>query len=367
MADDRVRVALIGPLPPPAGGMANQTLQLARLLREAGLAVEIVQVNAPYRPAWIGSLRGVRAIVRLVPYIAALRRAVRAADLVHVMANSGWAFHLFAAPAILAARSQGVPCVVNYRGGEARPFLERQAAWVRRVLQRAGALIVPSAFLMRVFREFDIEAEIVPNIVDLERFSPAPAPPRSPVLLVARNLEPLYDIGTALRALAIVRGTRRDAHLVVAGSGPDRAALETLAAQLGVADGVEFTGRLDPESVAHRYRAATVAVNPSLADNMPNSLLEAMACGVPIVSTDVGGVPDLVAHEKTAILVPPGDASAMAQAILRVLDDAVLAQRLRGAGIAAAHAYTWDAVRPRLFAVYARLLQRAVADVGVVP
>ena len=104
--------------------MANQTRQLARLLEAEGCSVTVVRTNAPYRPAWIGRVRGVRALFRLVPYIISLWRAMRGqSDLAHVMANSGWAWHLFAAPAIRIAALRGVPVVVNYRGGEAAPFL----------------------------------------------------------------------------------------------------------------------------------------------------------------------------------------------------------------------------------------------------
>ena len=95
-----MHIAVVGPLPPPAGGMANQTRQLVELLRGEGAGVEVVQVNAPYRPTWAGRLKGVRAIFRLVPYFLQLWRAAGRADLLHVMANSGWSWHLFAAPAI---------------------------------------------------------------------------------------------------------------------------------------------------------------------------------------------------------------------------------------------------------------------------
>ena len=97
------RLTLVGPLPPPSGGMANQTRQLASLLAAEGTDVRIVQTNAPYAPAWVGKVPVVRALVRLVPYLFRLWRDVGGADIVHVMANSGWAWHLFAAPAIWIA------------------------------------------------------------------------------------------------------------------------------------------------------------------------------------------------------------------------------------------------------------------------
>jgi hypothetical protein len=110
-----LRLALVGPLPPPSGGMANQTRQLGELLAAEGVAVTIVQVNAPYPGKVVERVPVLRALVRLLPYVVRLFRAIGTADIVHVMANSGWSWHLFAAPAIIVARWRGVPSVVTRR------------------------------------------------------------------------------------------------------------------------------------------------------------------------------------------------------------------------------------------------------------
>jgi glycosyltransferase involved in cell wall biosynthesis len=182
-------------------------------------------------------------------------------------------------------------------------------------------------------------------------------------VLVARNLEDIYDIPTALRAFARVRAAHAHARLTVAGSGPQRAALERLCADLGIADAVAFTGRVDNERMGDLYRDADVLLNPALVDNMPNSLLEGMASGVPIVSTNVGGVPYLVEQERTALLVAPGDFAAMADAALRVVEDPRLAASLRTAGLEAVQRYAWPNVREALFAAYARAAGRASLSV----
>jgi glycosyltransferase involved in cell wall biosynthesis len=364
MSPPELAIGLVGPLPPPAGGMANQTAQLARLLADAGVRVELVQTNAPYRPAWIERARAVRALFRFAPYLVALWRCAGRVDVFHVMANSGWAWHFFAAPAVWIAVLRGKPAVVNYRGGEAERFLNRQSAWVRPTLRRARSVIVPSGFLRDVFARHDVQADIVPNVVDLARFWPAMPQPGRLHLLVARNLEDIYDVPTALRAFARVRTTHPHAKLTVAGSGPKRAELERLCAELGIADDVRFAGRVDHERMADLYRDADVVLNPALVDNMPNSLLEAMASGVPIVSTNVGGVPQLVEHGRTALLVAPGDFEAMAAATLRVAADAQLAESLRAAGLETVQRYSWPNVRAALFAVYARAVGRASLSVS---
>ena len=356
------RVGLVGPLAPPAGGMANQTRQLAWLLREAGIEVELVQVNAPYKPAWIERVRVLRAAFRLLPYLARLWRCAGTVDLMHVMANSGWAWHLYAAPAVWLARWRGTPVVVNYRGGRADAFMQAQKRWVRPTLRRANCVAVPSGFLHAVFARHGINTEIVPNIVDLARFSPTTQPrgaaQSGPHLIVTRNLEPLYDVATALEALVLIRAEAPHARLSIAGSGPLRHQLEARCRELGIADAVRFTGRLDPEGMAALYRAADVMLNPSRVDNMPNSVLEAFASGVPVVSTNVGGIPHFVEDGKTALLVAPCDPEAMAQAALRLMHDPLLAAALRANALWVTSAYSWPNVRARLFEVYATAVLR---------
>ncbi len=354
-----LRIGLVGPLPPPTGGMANQTRQLGALLQQEGATVELVQANPPY-PAWVANYRWVRAPFRLFPYAINLWRTAGKVQLLHVMANSGWSWHLITAPAIWIAKLRGIPVVVNYRGGGAEEFFARSFFLVQPSLRRADAVVVPSGFLEQVFAKRGLAARIVPNIVDLTRFSRHGAADgvtadKPPHIIVTRNLERIYDIATALRAFAIFRLRFPEARLTVAGSGPERENLEALAAGLGLGNAVTFTGQLDNAEMADLYRAATITLNSSLVDNMPISILESLASGVPVVSTNVGGIPYLVQDRQTALLVPPGFPEPMAEAMGRIAVDKILARRLSEAGSAAVQAYAWPNVRDRLVDVYARV------------
>jgi glycosyltransferase involved in cell wall biosynthesis len=347
------RILLVGPLPPPAGGMANQTRQLAELLRGEGALVELVQTNAPCSPAWLGRVKGLRALARLLPYLWRLLVASGRNDLMHLMANSGWSWHLLAAPALCVARLRGLPVVVNYRGGGAAVFLDRAGWLVRPVMRLSTALIVPSGYLQQVFAGFGMPSQVVPNIVDLQRFRPdAQVAPEPAHLIVTRNLEPVYDNASAIRALALVRQTHPQARLTVAGSGPELRRLQALVQELGLQAHVHFTGRLDRGEMAALYGQAGVMLNPSLTDNMPNSVLEALASGVPVVSTDVGGVPFLLQEGVTGLLVPPAQPQALAQAVLRLLAEPALRARLVDNGLREAQRYTWLQVAPLLLGVY---------------
>jgi glycosyltransferase involved in cell wall biosynthesis len=335
--------------------MANQTHQLAELLENEGAQVTRVQTNAPYQPHWIGHIRGMRALFRLVPYVIGLWSAAGRVDVFHVMANSGWSWHFFAAPALRIARLRGVPTVVNYRGGQAASFITANRGVVRS-LQRAQAVVVPSGFLREIFNQHHVASAVVPNIVDVGRFRPEAASIGSPRIVVARNLEAIYDNATALRAFALARQQLPGLRITIAGSGPEERALRALAGELGIASAVEFCGRVDHDRIAALYRGAAVALNPSRVDNMPNSVLEAMACGVPVVSTDAGGVRYILRDGSTGLMVPAGNAAAMAAALLRVLQDASLASRLRAAALVEVQQYAWPKVRERWASVYRSLL-----------
>jgi glycosyltransferase involved in cell wall biosynthesis len=275
------------------------------------------------------------------------------------MANSGLAWHLFAVPAIKLARLRGLPVVVNYRGGLAAEFLDGRGASVARTMRKASALVVPTGFLKKVFADHGMEARIIPNVVDVSTFRPAV--PRSDGdqsslhVVVTRNLERLYGIDVALRAFALVRSRFPAARLSIAGSGPELGALERLANELGLASCVRFTGRLDLEDIVALYHSADLVLNPSRADNTPNSVLEALACGLPVVSTNVGGVPYLVQHGVSAILVPPDSPEAMSEGVIRVLGDAGLRARLIENGLALAQGCAWLVVRDQWLSLYAGL------------
>ncbi|MCE7917802.1 glycosyltransferase family 4 protein [Betaproteobacteria bacterium PRO5] len=342
--------------------MANQTKQLVELLQQEGITVTLIQTNAPYYPAWVGKLKGLRAIFRLIPYLVRIWISAKNIRLFHVMANSGWSWHLYAVPVIWVAWIRRKPVVINYRGGEAEKFFNQSFFWIRPSLRRTTAILVPSGFLQAIFKKFGFDAVIVPNIINLDRFSRQARvikvwKKREPHIIVTRNLEPIYDITSAIYAFSHIRVNIPAARLTVAGSGPERSMLECLVTDLGLKGSVRFTGRLDNEMISMLYQEADVMINPSLVDNMPISILEALASGVPVVSTDVGGIPFLVTHERNALLVPPARPDAMAEAVLRVLNDPILASRLVDEGLKLAQEYTWPNVRERLLTVYRQILK----------
>jgi glycosyltransferase involved in cell wall biosynthesis len=219
--------------------------------------------------------------------------------------------------------------------------------------------VVPSGYLQEIFADFQMASVIVPNIIDLERFISVDKKQlntTAPHFIVCRNLEAIYDVATAVRAFSVIAGNYPRARLTIAGEGPERPLLERQVTTLGIESQVTFAGRLDPEQMAKLYRSADVMLNTSRVDNMPNALLEAMSAGVPIISTDAGGIPHMVEDGRTALLRPVGDGQGIAGAALQLLQQESLYQRLSKAGVKEVTRYRWDAVKPLWMGVYAEAL-----------
>ncbi len=181
-------------------------------------------------------------------------------------------------------------------------------------------------------------------------------------LIVVGRLVAGKNVDILLRAFAHVRQEFPSARLAIAGEGPERRPLEALAATLGVRESVEFLGFVNP--IGAELDRSGVFVMPSQSEGMPMSLLEAMAHGRAIVATSVGGIPDMVQHQREAILVRAGDPAALATALKSLLGDQRGAERLGGA---ARERFCREFTAERMAADYAMLYTGILLGVGTTP
>jgi glycosyltransferase involved in cell wall biosynthesis len=173
--------------------------------------------------------------------------------------------------------------------------------------------------------------------VDLERFTPRSGTRRAdddlgPLVVSVGRLHWVKDQATLLRAFADLRRRHSAARLVLVGDGPEREALVFLVDQLGLVDAVELTGSVPPDRVRELLDTAAVAVCSSRSEGTSNAVLEAMALGIPVVSTRAGGMPEVLDDGQNSLLCPVGDPGSLSTAIDRVLSDPDLALRLGRAG-----------------------------------
>jgi glycosyltransferase involved in cell wall biosynthesis len=346
-------VAIVAPTLAILGGQAVQADRLLRLWRDdTEIDASLVPVNPDAGPVLriAQRIKYVRTAVTEAIYWPLLAHRLRHVDVVHVFSASYFSFILAPWPAVRIAHALGKPVLLNYRSGEAPDHLARSAL-ARRTLRSVALNVVPSAFLRNVFAGFQIDATIIPNFVDVDRFSYRPRVPLQPKVLSTRNLEPLYNVACTLRAFRAIQNRYPNASLTIVGSGSQDAALRGLAAELGLAN-VAFAGRVAPAEIWRFYAEADIYLQSPDIDNMPGSVLEAWASGLPVVSTEAGGVPALVTDGETGLLVPLGDHAALADRVLRLLDDRGLAAQLAAEGRRAVEAFTWPRIRGQWVQAY---------------
>ena len=359
-ADRPIRVCIVAPSLSILGGQAVAAQRLLERLRAVpGLEVDFLPHDPRSNPLLrlLQRVKYVRTVATSIAYVASLLRRLPKYDVVHVFSASYWSFVLEPTVAILIGKWLGKRVVVNYRSGEAEDHLQRWPKTAVPTLHRADAVVTPSGYLVDVFARFGVRAESIANFVDPDAVCFRRRTSLRPVFLSNRNFQALYNVPCVLRAFAVIQARIPDAHLIVIGDGPERSHVHETARALDLRN-VEFVGAVPPTDMGRWYDRADVYLNASDIDNMPNSIIEAFACALPVVTTRAGGIPYVVEHERNGLMVDCNDHEALAAATLRLLEDPALAQRLVVEGLRDVdQMYTWAAVSHKWAALYRRLVQ----------
>jgi L-malate glycosyltransferase len=334
------RICITGPLVGGnAGRVTTQGEKLRDVLREAGYEV-------------IAASTSTNRYLRVADIAATILRERKRIDVMIVFTYSYKAF-IAADVATSLGKALGIPIVLSLCGGALPQFVEEYPRWTRRVFSRARRIVCQSPYLARVMHACGFEAEIISNVFDVAKYRHSTRTRARPKLFWMRTFDELYNPQLALRALARVRSRFPDATLVLAGENTGyQRDVEEHARSLGLDGAARFAGFLDLAGKQREGDAADIFLNTPRIDNRPICVVEAAALGLPIVSTNVGGIPDLLEHEVTGLLVPNDDEHAMASAVLRLLDEPALVERLSRNGSELARRSSIENVLPR----WARLL-----------
>ena len=269
---------------------------------------------------------------------------------------------------LLAARRLGLPSVVSIQGGDGH-WVGECCSVHKRAMQQvcdgADALLIGSnSFAREVHDRLGTPMSrftIVPGAVDTDRFAPSPdhVPgqlARPPVLLYHGRVDRRKGVLDLLDAFERLIDDGRSLRLIVSGIGPDLDAVRERAAPL---PDVDVTGHAEYASVPDVYRRGDVFVSPTYAEGFSNTILEAMASGLPVVSCDAVGVVDCLRHGENGLLARIADVGDLTAQIARVLDDDALRLRLAAAALAECRAtYGWHAIGRQIAGVYARVAAR---------
>jgi glycosyltransferase involved in cell wall biosynthesis len=324
------------------GLVVTQGVRLSGLFRSAGYPVIAVSTSTS-------------RFVRLAEIAGTLLARGKGLDVLIVHTYGGRSFVVEDAASAIG-RAWGVPVVFLLHGGALPEFVERHPRWARRVLRRASMIVAPSPYLARTATGLGLRSRVIPNVIEAGRYPYRERRALLPRLFWMRTFDPDYNPFMALEVLRRVREVHADAALVMGGEDKGlRSAVAARAAELGLADALQLPGFLD---LAGKVRAGAwcdIFINTSHYDNMPVAVVEAAAMGLPVVSTAVGGVPDLLVDGETGLLVPDGDVEAMSAAVLRLLVDPALASHLSRNGRNLALRSDWDAVRGQWEDLFASL------------
>ena len=347
---------MVAPALPIVGG---QTVQAERLIRafsaESGVTVDLQPINPAFIPE-LQRIKYVRTLLTSIKYLSDLFRSVPRYDIIHIFSASYFSFLLSPTPAVLIAKLFGKKTILNYRSGEAADHLKEWKRSAIPTIRLFDTVVTPSGYLVDVFREFGIEADAVSNFVDMDRFRFRRRMPLRPVFLSNRNFESHYNVSCTLRAFALIQREIPEARLVIAGDGPEKNLLHKLAAELPLAN-IEFIGRVNPDEMPAIYDNADVYLNSPGIDNMPNSIIEAFACGLPVVSTNAGGIPYIVDDGKNGLLVETNDHEALANAALSLFNLNGIAETLIAGAQTSVLKYTWENVREEWLRTYSELCE----------
>ncbi len=306
--------------------------------------------------------------------VVAMREAVVAEhrrqplDVIHAQYGypCGWA-------ALLASRDTGVPNVVSIQGGDGHwvgSCCETHRLAMVRVLDHANRVLIGCrSFAEEVTGRLGTAPSrftIVPGAVDTARFTPGPASDKDapPVLLYHGRVDARKGVLDLLDAAGRLRDEGERFRLLVSGIGPTFDETEETIRTLDLGDRVEMTGYVDYEQVPQVYRRAEIFVSPTYAEGFSNTILEAMASGLAVVSCRSVGVVDCIRDGENGLLTEPGDRAGLADALRRLLRDASLRRRLADAALAECRAvYSWGAVGRQIMGIYASVRGEA-PDLG---
>jgi glycosyltransferase involved in cell wall biosynthesis len=288
-------------------------------------------------------------VKRLADMIDTLWRRRRDYEVAHVDVFSGPAFS-WAEAVCWSLKRINKPYILTLHGGDLPSFGERWPLRLRRLLSSAALVTTPSRYLQDRMKAYCNELLLVPNPLEISAYEFRLRRRPLPRLVWLRAFHSIYGPSVAAKTLARVLRELPDAHLTMIGPDKGDGSLQEtrqLVRELGIADRVDILGPVSKTDVPKLLNSGDLFLNTAKVDNTPISVLEAMACGLCVISANVGGIPYLLEDGHDALLVPPDDVEGMANAVLRICQQPGLAMYLSTNARATAGEFDWAHVLPR--------------------
>lgn len=242
------------------------------------------------------------------------------------------------------------PFILTLHSGKLPEFAAQWPGRVRRLLRPANVVTTPSHYLLDKMSAYRTDLQLLPNAIDINKYSFRLRSEPQPNLIWLRAFHHIYNPQLAPRVLALLASKFSDLQMTMIGPDKGDGSLpdtQQIAMELKVSNRLVITGGITKTEVPRLMSASDIFLNTTNEDNTPISVMEAMACGLCVVSTNVGGIPYLLNHEQDALLVPPNDPAATAAAVARILTEPNLAERLSRNARQKAEQLDWSVILPK--------------------
>ena len=339
-------VLIIGNFLSASGGSRSVCEDLALRLDAAGWSVFITSMKRP-------------KALRLADMLSTVWTKRRSYGVAQVDVYSGDAF-VWAEIVCWMLQRLGKPYLLTLHGGNLPSFAQRWPQRVRRLLRSAAVVTAPSGYLLEQMEPYCTSLCLLPNPIQIERYSFRLRRPAAPRLVWLRAFHKTYNPSLGPRVIARLVQAHPDIHLTMIGPDTGDGSLQLtqrVAADLGMADHLTIIPGIPKHEVPLWLDQHDIFINTTTVDNTPVSVMEAMACGLCVISTDVGGIPYLLKSEYNALLVPPDDSEAMAVAIQRVLSGSDRAEQLSSNARRSVEHHDWSVVLPQWQALLAAVAE----------
>lgn len=286
----------------------------------------------------------INRLIRLVEIITTVINGRASLDIIFLEVYSGLGF-VTADIVGRLSRFFTIPLIAILHGGDLPKFSLKYPNWTKRVLERADKIVAPSRYLAEELKHLDLAAVVIPNVIDLERYPFRERCRIAPNLIWMRSFHPIYNPAMAVEVLQRLLQSEPAATLTMAGVDKGlEAEVKTMVLNSGLGDAVKFVGFLNQNQKNREFSKADIYLNTNRIDNMPVSVIEACAMGLPVVSTNVGGVRYLIKHEENGLLGENEDVEEMSANVLRLLRDPELTRKISRNGRTLAERSAWEAI-----------------------
>ena len=330
------RVLLIGTFLSSSLRALSPSEELAERLMVAGWDVQVASTRRARLP-------------RLADYLATAWRRRHTYDVANVDVYSGAAF-AWAEAVCAVLQAARKPYTLTLHGGNLPAFVRKWPRRAQRLLRAAAVVTAPSGYLIEHVRHIRDDVRLLPNALDLDRYQYRERDRPEPKLIWLRAFHRIYDPPLAPEVVARLVRRYPGVSLTMLGSDKGDGSLRDTRDsidRLGLGARVALPGGVPKAEVPLRLQEGDIFLNTTDVDNTPVSVLEAMACGLCVVSTAVGGIPYLIQDGVNGILVPPRDADAMAAAVDRILSERGIGRSLSYAGRRMVECFDWKQILPR--------------------